>query len=530
LRTCAPKKDDAMMRFVSLFFCAVVVGAAAQGGTPSDKDERSADLASLHKLSDQKLWALATCALLTERNHGRHDLLAGCERTASDISGWKMSLRGSWSVSNREDLLNTLRWLQQEGHRARFERMGSTIAALTPDELNTLRAKNKNNAQANSAMEVAAQYYKRLGKKSILGWDYCRYVSVCRWGYCVGYLSEAEAWERIMPVARALQSTFDSWEDLGNNYLIGRRFWSLQQTLREGEEYKKLLEKFRTDSDSPWVKLPWNLDLAHDEKTGQSEQLRLPSGADRDAVRMYLRQVAEAARASDDPADSEWIAAYLEPVGHNYLDLLLLNRADPYIGRACLRCIERMATDEDKSLILGSLEMDYDLASVVRLRQWTQEAKPILVKRLAEHPDYLPAEWLEAVADLRDPATYEDLKWYFAYGTDPGITYEAIQRIPGLVLPPALIQKAWLRSGNRWRTRMVVVLLDYGMVEGLEFAADFLSKPWIPEDYRLSPRDLMLTYTDQRGSDEELRAWFQANKQRLQFDARTRKFSVSVSQ
>lgn len=518
-----------MMRFVSLFFFTVFVGASAQAATPTAKDERTADIASLHKLSDEKLWALATCALLTERNHERHDLLAGCERTASDISRWKKGLRESWSVSNREDLLKTLRWLQQEGHRERFEKMGSYIGTLTPAELKALEEKNAGNAQASSAMEIAAQYYKRLGKKSILGWDYCRYVSVCRWGYVVGYLSEAEAWERIMPVARTLQSTFDSWEDLGNNYLIGRRFWSQQQTLRDGEEYKKVLETFRTDSNSPWVKLPWNLDLGRDEETGQAEQLRLPSGADRDAVRMYLRRVAEAACASDDPADSEWLNVYLAPVGHNYLDLLLLNRADPYIGRACLRCIERMATEEDKSLILGSLEMDFDLASVVRSHHWTQEAKPILVKRLTEHPDYLPAEWLEAVVDLRDPATYEDLKWYFAYGSDPGITYEAVKRIPGLVLPPALIQKAWLRSGNMWRTRMVVVLLDYGMVEGLEFVVDFLSKPWIPEDFRLSPRDLMLTYTDQRGSDEELRAWFRANKQRLQFNARTRKFSVSVS-
>ena len=33
-----------------------------------------------------------------------------------------------------------------------------------------------------------------------------------------------------MPAARALQSHFTSWRDLGENYLIGREFWSRSET------------------------------------------------------------------------------------------------------------------------------------------------------------------------------------------------------------------------------------------------------------------------------------------------------------
>jgi hypothetical protein len=35
-------------------------------------------------------------------------------------------------------------------------------------------------------------------------------------------------------VARTLQRTFASWRELGDNYLIGRQFWSLQQTRDNG--------------------------------------------------------------------------------------------------------------------------------------------------------------------------------------------------------------------------------------------------------------------------------------------------------
>jgi hypothetical protein len=97
---------------------------------------------------------------------------------------------------------------------------------------------------------------------SISAWDYDRYVALCGWGYLAGYLSEDEAWQRIMPVARLLQKTFSSWEDLGRNHIVGREFWSWEQTQDRGsltlQSYKKLL----TDPSSPWVKLKWDLDLS----------------------------------------------------------------------------------------------------------------------------------------------------------------------------------------------------------------------------------------------------------------------------
>lgn len=70
------------------------------------------------------------------------------------------------------------------------------------------------------------KYKDEFGEKSIAAWDYDRYISLCGWGYIAGYLSEEEAWQRIMPAARLLQKTFESWIDLGKNHVVGREFWS----------------------------------------------------------------------------------------------------------------------------------------------------------------------------------------------------------------------------------------------------------------------------------------------------------------
>ena len=108
---------------------------------------------------------------------------------------------------------------------------------------------------------IAKEYYEKLGEKSLLGWDYTRYICLCRWGYLVGYISEEEAWERIMPVAEMLQKKFDSWEDLGRNYLIGRRFWSYQYTQEGGDLYEDAFQRLLDMRSSPWNKYPWDMDL-----------------------------------------------------------------------------------------------------------------------------------------------------------------------------------------------------------------------------------------------------------------------------
>lgn len=75
-------------------------------------------------------------------------------------------------------------------------------------------------------IDTGIKYSRQLGPKSFLAWDLGRYVDVCGRSYRAGYLTEQEAWERIMPIARAAQKTFDSWRDFGSDYMIGLRFWA----------------------------------------------------------------------------------------------------------------------------------------------------------------------------------------------------------------------------------------------------------------------------------------------------------------
>jgi hypothetical protein len=64
-----------------------------------------------------------------------------------------------------------------------------------------------------------------------------------------------------MPMAMLLQERFDSWEDLGRNYLIGRQFWSYKETQENGWLFEDAVQRLRDMRSSPWNRYPWDMKL-----------------------------------------------------------------------------------------------------------------------------------------------------------------------------------------------------------------------------------------------------------------------------
>lgn len=208
----------------------------------------------------QKSWALATSAILFQRNSDSHDLLAGGPRTDQKANRAREMLRDWWGIQSRSDLLATLRWIERGGHRANFAKLGATVDRLNPT-LVAWVGPWVLPSELGHQVAVIQRHHKALGDKGILARDYSRYVALCRWGYASGFLSEDETWQAIMPAARLLQRHFTSWSDLGQNYLIGREFWSLSEAQKSGDLYRATYQTLISYSGSPWNKLPWELEL-----------------------------------------------------------------------------------------------------------------------------------------------------------------------------------------------------------------------------------------------------------------------------
>ena len=218
----------------------------------------------LKPLSSAQEWAVATSAILWESNKDRHDLLGIQAQTPEQFERAKQILSEWWGVTNKESLIQTMQWVKNTGHRRQFEQLGAFVESLNDGQFKQRLATVKGDEQEYRDFQLAKEHYKKLGPKSLLAWDYGRYVALARWGYQAGYLTEGEAWERIMPAARTLQKTYDSWADLGENYLLGREFWSVEQTKRNGHLYRIAYTKLLNDPRSPWKRHAWDTDLGQD--------------------------------------------------------------------------------------------------------------------------------------------------------------------------------------------------------------------------------------------------------------------------
>jgi uncharacterized protein DUF1266 len=208
-----------------------------------------------------KAWALATTALLTIRNNGRLDMLSPDARSDSSVAQTRGLLRDWWQVGSRADLLRTLDWLDREGHRVEFQRMGQSLAAMTDAKYQASLSSARKNPEMVGRMQLAREHYRKYHGNSLVAWDYCRYIMLCRWGYLVGFLTEDQAWRRIMPKARAIQGGFRSWAELGEDYLVGREYWSRDEANRTGRIYRDIDTRLMKDPQSAWNQLPWRMEL-----------------------------------------------------------------------------------------------------------------------------------------------------------------------------------------------------------------------------------------------------------------------------
>lgn len=210
----------------------------------------------------QKEWALATCAILTEVNHGRHELLGGEIPTPERQQIIRETLRRWWGVESREDLLSTMRWVASEGHRAEFTAIEQTLGAMSGAEIQAWKRRLMHEAPKQIyRVEMVQRYAPELKGPGILAWDLDRFVALCGWGYIAGYLTEAEAYSYMMPAAITLQSSYGSWEELGRSHIIGRQFWSQEQTQATGFRNMQAYQTLISSPRSPWARIPWTLDL-----------------------------------------------------------------------------------------------------------------------------------------------------------------------------------------------------------------------------------------------------------------------------
>lgn len=227
--------------------------------------------------------ALAFGAILNTSNGDIVDHLVGQKRLPGEEEQEKHVLADSWDVRSRGDLLKLLDRLQQGGHRKAYYELQEKLRLIAPELLPLYLTKGGQAPVLDDsdrmvelpepdAVEISRRFLviRYLAAPAIVvdgqatlpvaAWDYGRYVNLCTWGYRAGYLSESEAWDRLIPMARLIQSRYHSWAEFAAEYVRGREFWSMEDMRGFGMFTRAAIVKLQRPGEL-WAQIPWDESL-----------------------------------------------------------------------------------------------------------------------------------------------------------------------------------------------------------------------------------------------------------------------------
>ena len=276
---------------------------------------------------------------------------------------------------------------------------------------------------------------------------------------------------------------------------------------------------------------------SHSSRGQQSEKIAeigFPGEPTEENLRNYINEILVASlgvtyRSSSDPQVS-----MLALVGADNLQLLVNamgEGAHSSAGGYYLNyAIKRLAEDRHKEMILQALPTKQCLVSVVLQKGWEEDAKDTLITELkGANGAYLPTDWVKAVAALQDPETYDALGEYFSKASNASYIYKSIHMLPGIQLNDA-VGKAWenAKESTHYYTvgSMAAIAISYGHQDAIEELIDLMKDPPKNMSSSLNPRLSLIMHLGVKGSNEEIIAWYETNKDNLVFDSETKKFKV----
>lgn len=209
-------------------------------------------------LSPARAWAVALTAVYRQVHHEDVQYVGGAAEP--DADGVKNALKVWWDIKNKTDLMNTMGDLKDLGHHAKYKANGKQVAGMTEEAFRQFITGPTVNPNRVEGIKLLRECFLKWGDRTGLAWDWVRYVWLAGAGVNTGYLSEAEAFDLIMPIARQTQKTFTSWKEMGECYIDGRAVWAGKRDPYFEACYRLLVNE--QDPNSPWNNLPWGCDLS----------------------------------------------------------------------------------------------------------------------------------------------------------------------------------------------------------------------------------------------------------------------------
>jgi hypothetical protein len=266
------------------------------------------------------------------------------------------------------------------------------------------------------------------------------------------------------------------------------------------------------------------------------DAITIPDQPTREQIVAYCTAIAEASAGQNSFSPTDPQVGMLRGLGAGAVPALIAQLGKRHEMDFFLQyALKDLVAEEHKGLVIKSLGSQRELVGIVASRGWAKDARAVLLAGLGgagKGRSYLPTEWIEAVAQLRDPATYPGLIDVLVHGQNRASTYEAIRRLPGIVLAPAM-QEAWdmiAESGihdQYERDAFCPHALQCGVKGAFEHAVGSLLRTRVDNEWQQKRiREAVESCSDAPDDMAALKTWFEGSKDLLTWDAVKRRWTV----
>ena len=156
--------------------------------------------------------------------HRGEDILEIKPKDSIDL--YKNGLRDSWEITNKEEAFETINNLISLERSQEFD----NYLEQPSSDLTKIQKK--------IAKGLKLELEQIQKTKSTFSWDICRSVSLTKWCFWCGYITEQECWQLINSAVKTAQSLGSSWENYTISFLLGRTMqgFDLEDIIIESEQ------------------------------------------------------------------------------------------------------------------------------------------------------------------------------------------------------------------------------------------------------------------------------------------------------
>lgn len=254
-----------------------------------------------------------------------------------------------------------------------------------------------------------------------------------------------------------------------------------------------------------------------------------PSSPNVANIAAYIQNIYAISRLQKSHLNSDPQVSLLMQVGEEFLPILI-RETYSHVGwhNYGIEVIKKLATDKHKNQVVNALKTYSKYASVIYAKEWHHEFQNLLIKGLRNNRNYVPADWIKAVAEFDRVDAQDVLIEYFQYGWNNHVTYKHIAGLPGIeVKLNHAIPIAWetARENNRHALGdLSPRVLELGYKPALKFVVASLKDNAKLPKHAFDALGLARRFTNQTGSANAILTWYQNNQATLRFDATQKLF------